>query len=68
MFSEAHNEWRKHPWLQRQNNLKKMFPGLGTAVVIFGTYLFVESFYNRLNERSAKHAPAAAVTASSVDK
>lgn len=59
MFSEAHNEWRKHPWLQRKNNIRKMLPGFGTAVVIFGTYMFVESFYSKITAR--KPLPAAAI-------
>ena len=60
MFSEAHNVWRKHPWLRQKENLKVMFPGFGTAVVIFGTYMFVEEFYKRFTARKALSAAAVA--------
>lgn len=59
MFSEAHGEWRKHPWLRRTNNVKAMLPGFGTAVVIFGTYVFVDEFYKRLTANQAARAKTA---------
>lgn len=56
MFSKAHNVWRQHPWLRQSENLKKMFPGLGTASAIFGTYIFLEAFYNRAFAKKGAHA------------
>lgn len=47
MFSQAHNAWRQHPWLRQKGNVAMMFPGLGSAIAIYGTYLFGETFYLR---------------------
>ena len=58
MFSQGHQEWRKHPWLRQSGNLRVMFPGLGTAIVIFGTYVFAESLYNNLYAKDRGHTSA----------
>jgi hypothetical protein len=47
MFSRAHQAWRQHPWLRQKGNVAAMFPGLGTAVAIYGTYLFGDALYAR---------------------
>jgi hypothetical protein len=47
MFSRAHQAWRQHPWLRQKGNLVVMFPGLGSAIAIYGTYLFGEALYLR---------------------
>jgi hypothetical protein len=46
MFSQAHMAFRQHPWLRQRNNIGQMFPGLGTAIAIYGTYLFGEALYD----------------------
>lgn len=47
MYSRAHLAWRQHPWMRQSTNLHPsvMFPGLGTAIALFGTYLFGETMY-----------------------
>jgi hypothetical protein len=39
--------YRQHPWLRQKGNLAVMLPGFGTAVAIYGTYLFGEAVYVR---------------------
>ena len=34
--------WRSHPELIAKNNLKAMFPGLGTALVLFAGYVALD--------------------------
>jgi hypothetical protein len=46
MFSQAHMVFRQHPWLRQRHNLAYALPGFGTAVAIYGTYLFGEALYN----------------------
>jgi hypothetical protein len=46
MFSQAHMAFRQHPWLRQRYNLAYALPGFGTAVAIYGTYLFGEALYN----------------------
>lgn len=53
MFSQEHQAWRKHPMLQGGYNARRMFPGLGTAAAIFGTYVFLEKMYDRYLENQA---------------
>jgi hypothetical protein len=45
MFSGAHQAYRQHPWLRQKGNIAVMLPGFGTAVAIYGTYLFCEAVY-----------------------
>lgn len=33
-----------------------MFPGLGTATAIFGTYMFAEAFYERAFAKKPEHS------------
>ncbi len=34
--------WRTHPIFNPYNNIMKMFPGLGTAIVLFAGYVAVD--------------------------
>jgi NADH dehydrogenase (ubiquinone) 1 beta subcomplex subunit 3 len=34
--------WRSHPMFSASENIKKMFPGLGTAIVLFAGYVAVD--------------------------
>lgn len=65
MFSRAHQAWRMHPWLRQRENLKHALPGFGTALAIFGTYTFVEAFYEKAFAKKESHAPAPAQTTAS---
>lgn len=38
--------------------MKLMFPGLGTAAALYGTYWFFDIMYDRLVARSRKRAAA----------
>ena len=53
VFSPQHEAWRKHPMLQVR--LTQLFPGLGYATAIFGTYCALEWFYLRLNPPKSHH-------------
>lgn len=59
MFSSAHQAWRLHPALRQSENLKRAFPGFGTAAVIFSAYMFGEALYNQLSTNRASAAAAA---------
>lgn len=70
MFSSAHHqEWRKHPLLQRSNNVRKMLPGFVPAVAIFTAYVFAEAVYKQVAtnpQTNDQHSTAAASTSPSV--
>lgn len=41
-----------------RNNVKVALPGLGTAMAIFGTYIFLEAFYEQAYAKKPKHISA----------
>lgn len=66
MFSRASQAWRQHPLLTQNENIKHMFPGLGTAAAIFSVYVFGEAFYNTMTA-SSKHSQKASANKSEVN-
>ena len=42
-FLSKNNEWRKHPDFIPSTNVKHMFPGLGTAIVLFTAYVMFDN-------------------------
>ena len=53
IFSPYHESWRKHPMINPR--YRDMFPGLGYASIIFGTYLFGEILYNKITGKGGGH-------------
>ena len=53
IFSAYHESWRKHPMLNPK--YRDMFPGLGYASIIFGTYCVGEFLYNKLAGKKGGH-------------
>lgn len=49
--------------MRQAGNLRGMLPGLGTAIAIFGTYMFAEKLYEKIVLRNeTKQQVAAAPT------
>jgi len=53
IFSPYHESWRKHPMLNPR--YRDMFPGLGYAVAIFGTYVVGDTIYSKLMGGGGHH-------------
>lgn len=49
-FFAKNDVYRKHPFIN--NNLRRSAPGLGIAVVVFSTYLFVDGMRAKLSKKS----------------
>ena len=46
--------WRTHPMFSSSENIKKMFPGLGTAIVLFAGYVAFDKL-SAVNTKKAGH-------------
>ncbi|KAK4536247.1 hypothetical protein CDCA_CDCA07G2272 [Cyanidium caldarium] len=57
----GYHAWRQHPLVSQRSNLWDMFPGLGTAIVIFSAYVGVEALAKRLQVSSWVGVDRAAV-------
>ena len=47
--------WRTHPIFNPSNNLKNMFPGLGTAIVLFAGYVAVDQLLAAGSKKAEQH-------------
>jgi NADH dehydrogenase (ubiquinone) 1 beta subcomplex subunit 3 len=47
--------WRTHPIFNSSNNLKKMFPGLGTAIVLFAGFVAVDKLLASGSKKTGHH-------------
>lgn len=50
MVLQGQDAWRRHPLFQ--NTHRAAFPGLKKAVVIFGTYLVLETAYKKITHKN----------------
>ena len=53
VFSYKHESWRYHPWFKIRPH--EIFPGIGYAVAIFGTYCAGEWVYYRFIHKPSHH-------------
>eukprot|EP01040_Poterioochromonas_malhamensis_P018559 gene18559-21704_t len=53
MVFAGQDAWRKHPLIYQC--YKKPFPGLGTAVTIFGSYLVLDWVLTSINSKPNAH-------------